>query len=304
VRVYMNNDRRGVRVNPAIQCRLADVRSIMLDSLGETCLGPRTDDFAEIVGGGKMLRARLALRIGAATGISPKTCMFSAAAVEMIHAASLLHDDVIDNARLRRGLPSLWVRKGSSAAILIGDLLVCRAMAIMDNVEDGILMPVLVRFAGEMCDAESQQELLLSDRAPDWATCVSIARRKTGSLFAFAAYVCGGADARLRDVLQESGYAVGTAYQLADDLLDAYGNPSASNKTLGNDAAGSKTTAASSWRAQGIDPKAYITGMCRESCETLAPWPAVAGAWDEYLAEDVRPVIDRFVEKFSPEYAS
>ena len=76
------------------------------------------------------------------------------------------------------------------------------------------------------------------------------------------------------------------------------------SNVLGNDAADSKTTAASSWRAQGIDPKAYITGMCRESCETLAQWPAVAGAWDEYLAEDVQPVIDRFVEQFSPEYAS
>ena len=285
--------------NVALQARLIDVRRLMVDSLRETSLESRVDEFDSVVGGGKMLRARLALRIGPAAGAPLKTCLFSAAAVEMIHAASLLHDDVIDDSGLRRGVPSFWVREGVSAAILLGDLLVCRSMSLINEVEDGLLVPILVKLAGEMCDAEVQQEILLHDQPPEWETCVDIARRKTGALFAFAGHVCGGQDTHLRIALQECGYAVGTAYQLADDLLDAFGDQVAASKTLGNDAAGAKVTAASVWQAHGVDPVARINDLCKTSRDMLNPWPDVAQAWQEFLAYDIEPVIDAFVERFS-----
>ena len=186
---------------------LALVRRAAADSLRETSVGPLVDEMRALLVGGKMLRARLALRLSGASDVPHAVCLRIAAAVEMIHAASLLHDDVIDHAFLRRGESAFWVTKGATGSILLGDLVVARAVKMMTDTGRLSLVCDLVAALGEMCDAEAQQELLLRNRQPDWATCVSIARRKTGSLFAFAAQSCAGENAALRAALREAGYA-------------------------------------------------------------------------------------------------
>lgn len=214
----------------------------------------------------------------------------------MVHAASLLHDDVIDGGAVRRGQPALWVAKGIKGAILMGDLLVCQAISLLARVRDARLVPRLTAFAEEMCAAEVEQELLLPER-PEWSACVSLARRKTGSLFAFAAEAASGGADPLRGALREAGYALGTAYQLADDMLDAYGDPLASDKTLGGDAAGGKLTAASA-AVNGGDPVGCIQELCRAARASLGEWPAVQESVDQFVAEDMRPVTDAFLSAF------
>lgn len=278
---------------------LQDVRGLVSDSIRRTSLGSMVDELETILTGGKMLRARMGLRIGTATGVPYRRLIHSMSAVEMIHTASLLHDDVIDAALLRRGAPSFWASKGVSGAILLGDLLVCQAITLLNEVDDGLLAPEFVKMTGEMCDAEAEQELLLPRKTPDWETCVNIARRKTGALFAFVGYSCGLFDNELRIVLREAGYALGTAYQLADDLLDAFGNSGSVGKTLGNDAACAKVTAVSACCNASIDPVEHINALC-ESCQVaLSPWPSVQEALNVFMTEDLCPEIDKFVECFS-----
>jgi geranylgeranyl pyrophosphate synthase len=259
------------------------------------------DRFEGVVGGGKMLRSRLALRIGSANGVEDEVLVRAAAAVEMMHAASLLHDDVIDGGEIRRGEPAFWVREGASGSILLGDLFVCKAIRLLSDVADGRLIVPFVNYAAEMCDAEVEQELILRGEDLEWDTAVDVARRKTGSLFAFSGAAAAGADVELQAQLAECGYAIGTAYQLADDILDAYGDEETSDKTLGRDAARKKNTAASVSKLDNVNPLSYIERLTKESRKSLEGCPTLQEAWDEFYAHDIGPAMSRFVEKFSLE---
>jgi geranylgeranyl pyrophosphate synthase len=270
---------------------LDEVRELMAHSLADTVLHRLAADCKSLLANGKMLRSRLAFRVGPAAGVPHRTLLYSCAAVEMIHAASLLHDDVIDGGYLRRGAPTFWVERGVPGAILVGDLLLFKALDIMGQVEDGRLVHTLVRMTGEVCDAESEQELLMRGRRADWDSCVRIARRKTGALFAFAAHACGGADAALAEALTSAGYAVGTAYQLADDILDVKGDEASSGKTLGTDQGRAKNTAATVAPPSSLDPAAYVDQLCDDADRALANWPDVQKAWREFMALDLRPAL-------------
>jgi len=277
--------------------QLAATRRLMQDTLAETTLRPRVEEFAPFFNGGKMLRATLVYRIGAATGAADRTLRHAAAAVEMIHAASLLHDDVIDGGTLRRGAPSFWVANGTSGAILLGDLLFFKAIHLVRAVERGRLVNEFVNLAGEVCEAESEQELLCRCRSSRWRQIVSIARRKTGGLFAFAALAAADHSRAQQEILRESGYLLGTAYQLADDLLDVNGDPGVTGKTAGTDRARAKATAAGARSAAAI--RRAVAGFCRQSAAALAPWPAVRRAWDDYLAGDVLPTLQTCLQASS-----
>ncbi len=281
-----------------IDSAIGGVRAIIADCLRNTSLGVITDELVGVASSGKMLRVRMIFRVGAEQKVPMENLARVAAAVEMLHAASLLHDDVIDGAVIRRAAPSFWVEKGAAGAILLGDLLVCQAYKLVADVESGRLLAMMIKLASEVCDAEAEQELLLKGKAADWQTCISIARRKTGALFAFAGYASGGRNEEVSHALMNAGYAVGTAYQLADDILDAYGSEESAGKTLGSDAASSKITAVSAWRTDGIDPLAYIGDLLDSSTKMLVAWPSVAAAWQEYLDKDLSPVIDSFLAYF------
>ena len=264
-------------------------------------IGERVQRFAPLLKGGlrltqlapgKMLRTRFAMRL---LGDEVNDEMAAAierlcAAVEIVHTASLCHDDVIDNALIRRGLPALWRTSGASGAIIIGDLLLCAAMDLLFEVpRDGCVK----RFVGkvsEVCAAEAEQEIALRGRSLDRKTCLRLARGKTGPLFAFLGWGCGGENSALACALEEVGYLIGTAYQVADDYLDAYGDESSSGKTLGTDAQRKKFTFA---RITGID--AYKTGetlhdLCDTSLKRLNDWPQIRERLASFLAYDLQAV--------------
>jgi len=278
-----------------IDQQLDEVRKIMAGCVAETPLQKPLADSKNLFGNGKMLRARLALRVGPATDVPYSTILRTAAAIELVHSASLLHDDVIDGGFLRRGAPSFWVDKGIPAAILLGDLLLFKALELISPIDEGRLLPVLIRLTGEVVEAESEQELVVRARPSDWETCVSIARRKTGPLFAFPAYAVAGEEEALQDALLEAGYRIGTAYQLADDILDASGSAEAAGKTLGSDAARDKVSAVRVSTPDDISPLDSVISLSNSAVDCLADWPAAQDAFDEYLRVDVRPVLDRHV---------
>jgi heptaprenyl diphosphate synthase len=286
-----------------LEQHLDEVRKLMAGCLAETPLHSALADCKNLFGTGKMLRSRLALRVGPAAGVPYSTILRAAAAVELIHAASLLHDDVIDGGFLRRGAPAFWVERGIPAAILLGDLLLFKALELVTPAENGRLLPVIIKLTGEVCEAESEQELITRGTLADWDTCVQVARRKTGGLFAFAAHACGGNDAELSATLQESGYLAGTAYQLADDILDANGSTESAGKTLGLDEARDKTTAVRVKLPENVDPVQTIDELLASSHTRLNPWPAVQAAWNVYMVRDLRPALDQCLSEAASDEA-
>ena len=251
---------------------------------------------------GKMLRTRLAGRLfeQGPTTVRPETLVRVCAATELIHTASLCHDDVIDNGLIRRARPSLWRTTTPSAAVLIGDLLLCEAMALLVEAENGRHVSVFVRKVREVCAAEVEQELNWRGKQPDEATCLRLARGKTGPLFAFVASVCAPRDDVLSSALEESGYRIGTAYQLADDLLDVIGDEKSCGKTLGTDVARRKSTLAQGFRE---DPGALVTQirkLCRSALDCVRAWPGARKGLDRFLTDDLQPVFDRSFQNQNP----
>ena len=262
----------------------------MRAQLDASALRRRAREFAPYLGSGKMLRARLALRLGTANGVRPHVRRASAAAVEMIHAASLLHDDVIDGGVIRRNIPTFWKVYGTPGAILLGDLLLFKAMHLIRETHQLPLLSEFIELSGVVCEAEAEQELVLRNKpATTWRQAVQIARRKTGALFACAAVTAGRGTAQ-KKALREAGYLIGTAYQIADDILDGSRNERHAGKTLGTDRARGKTTAAAKRSPEAM--QRYLTTLYRNSTTLLKPWPPLQRAWQAYLDEDFLPVLE------------
>jgi heptaprenyl diphosphate synthase len=274
---------------------LSDVHALMAHGLAETPLRFLADESKGLLANGKMLRSRLAYRVGIASGTPYKTILHTATATEMIHSASLLHDDVIDGGFLRRGVPAFWVEKGISGAILLGDMLLFKALDIICQVENSRLAHPLVLFTGEVCQAESEQELIYRGQQTEWENCVRIARCKTGALFAFAAFAAAGTEPAAQAALKEAGYLVGTAYQLSDDILDAKGTAAEAGKTLGTDSARAKNTAMT-FLPEGVEPVAYIESLCDQARALLDALPAAQAGWDAYMKLDFMPGLRKHLD--------
>ncbi len=251
---------------------------------------------------GKMLRTKLAARLMEhdPAPVSHETVTRVCAATELIHTASLCHDDVVDNGLIRRALPTLWRGTTSSAAVLIGDLLLCEAMTLLVEADNGRHLGAFVRKVREVCATEVEQELHWRGEQPDEATCLRLARGKTGPLFAFVASVCAPRDDVLSSALEESGYRIGAAYQLADDLLDVIGDEKSCGKTLGTDVARRKFTLAQSFRE---DPGALVTQirkLCLSALACVGAWPGARKGLDRFLSDDLQPVFERSFQNENP----
>ncbi len=268
---------------------LEDVRQLMFRTLEETSLRGILKDSPSLSAlGGKMLRSRLAFRVGNATGADPELLVFGSAAVEMIHTASLLHDDVIDGGVMRRGVPTFWMEKGKAGAILLGDLLLFKAVDLMCRVANGAYTHELVRLTGEVCEAESEQELIFQGSESRLELCQSIARRKTGALFAFAALLGGQGNDHRTEVLKESGYLLGTVYQLADDILDTHAGDESSGKTLGTDAARDIVSAA---RLDDVNLERHLDTLLDEAVKILNGDGRAASGVNAFITEDLQPAL-------------
>ncbi|MDH3345969.1 MAG: polyprenyl synthetase family protein, partial [Kiritimatiellaceae bacterium] len=166
----MNTDKNKIAT------QLKAVQTIMGDSVRETNISKLLPPKNNIMGSGKMLRAQLTLAMGAANGIDEKTYLHAAAAVEIIHGASLLHDDIIDGGILRRGAPTFWKKHGINGAVLLGDLLVFKGLDLMMQIGRADLLQELINMSAHVCQSEVEQELLLRGTPGTWAECEEIAR--------------------------------------------------------------------------------------------------------------------------------
>ncbi len=188
--------------------------------------------------GGKRLRPMLTLAAARLCGYGGPHHVHLAATVEFIHTATLLHDDVVDESRQRRGRPTanlLWDNKSS---VLVGDYLFARAFQLM--VEPGNLrvLDILSNAAAVIAEGEVLQMTAARDLATDEGVYLKVVRGKTAALFSAATEVggviAGAPEAQVR-ALHAYGDALGIAFQIADDLLDYGGDSGATGKNVGDD---------------------------------------------------------------------
>jgi octaprenyl-diphosphate synthase len=202
--------------------------------------------------GGKRLRPQLALLSAAACGqdceISDKDAehpVTVAAIIEFIHTATLLHDDVVDASELRRGQDtanSVW---GNEAAVLVGDFLYSRAFEMMVDVQSLEVMSILASTTNRIAEGEVMQ--LLNVHEPDIteAQYIDVIEAKTARLFQAATElgaVLAGQTSEIRQAMACYGMHLGTAFQIADDVLDYEADTETMGKNTGDDLGEGKTT--------------------------------------------------------------
>ncbi|MEU9113273.1 polyprenyl synthetase family protein [Streptomyces sp. NPDC048483] len=195
---------------------------------------------------GKAVRPALALLACEAVGGERLQGVPAAVAVELVHNASLLHDDIIDGDRLRRGRPALWALLGVPAGILAGDALFFLAVQVLADAPpplDGRGARQLTAAVQELIGGEYTDALLETRSAVSLADCTAMAADKTGALIAASCALgalAGGAGMTRVGHLRAFGAHVGVAFQLVDDLLGIWGDPARTGKPARSDLASRK----------------------------------------------------------------
>ncbi|MFA5891137.1 MAG: polyprenyl synthetase family protein [Actinomycetota bacterium] len=190
-----------------------------------------------IQAGGKRIRPKLALLAGRAGDRLGPPLVSCAVSVELIHLASLYHDDVIDETLVRRGVPTAHVRYGNDVAVLTGDFLFARSSALAARlgpyVSERLSDTIAALCEGQIMEGQMAGRL---DVAPEHY--LEVIRRKTASLIASSCHLgawLSGASAEIVQALTTFGDAIGMAFQLADDILDIAAEQEESGKVPGTD---------------------------------------------------------------------
>ena len=202
-----------------------------------------------VAAGGKRLRPALLLLACGALGYQEKgggsARLTLAAVIEFIHTATLLHDDVVDESKLRRGHETANAAFGNAASVLVGDFLYSRAFQMMVEVDDMRVMRLLADATNTIAAGEVMQLMGSHDPQVDEARYLEVIRRKTAKLFEAAARlaaVLARSTPAIEDGLARYGAHVGTAFQVIDDVLDYSGDEATIGKSLGDDLAEGKPT--------------------------------------------------------------
>jgi octaprenyl-diphosphate synthase len=198
-----------------------------------------------ISAGGKRLRPALLLLMCGALGYTQPQRFNLAAVVEFIHTATLLHDDVVDASTLRRGRSTANEAFGNPASVLVGDFLYSRAFQMMVDSGQMRVMEILAEATNVIAEGEVMQLMNMHDASLDEAGYLRVIRSKTAKLFeasARLAAVLAGSSAAVEEACATYGQALGTAFQVIDDVLDYDGAATEMGKNLGDDLREGKTT--------------------------------------------------------------
>ena len=217
-------------------------------------IGRQTEEFEPYVrdymrqvckGQGKMLRPGLVLLTAAATGGIKQEHITFAALLEMIHMASLIHDDVLDKADTRRDQPTPNALWGNELAVLLGDTMLAQAIVMGTEIGGSKFCRKMAVAMRDLCQGEVEQSTRLWDADMSRADYYELIRKKTATLFAIAmsgAAYLQGMDDEMMEQLNRMGTLLGISYQIYDDCLDLTGTDEGAGKTLGTDAEKGKLT--------------------------------------------------------------
>jgi octaprenyl-diphosphate synthase len=194
---------------------------------------------------GKRLRPMLLLLVAKAFGEVQRSHLLLAASIEMIHTATLVHDDVLDEAELRRHRPTINSRFGNKISILLGDLLFSTAFHLSSQSGDAEACEAIGEATNRVCAGELHQTLETGNLDLTEEAYFQIIEGKTAALTECAARLgarYAGADPEAVEAMAAYGRSLGIAFQIADDLLDLIGDPEQVGKTLGTDLQQGKMT--------------------------------------------------------------
>jgi len=195
--------------------------------------------------GGKRLRPALLLLSARFAGGGGKTAIQLGAVVEMLHAATLVHDDVIDVAQTRRGRPSANVQWGNHTCVLAGDWLYMQAFQVALRERNFHVLDLLIGLTQMMVEGELIQLDRIGRIGITEADCMELVDRKTACLFSACAKlgsVAAGADTQAEEKLGEFAWNLGMAFQLIDDMLDFISREATLGKPVGGDLKEGKVT--------------------------------------------------------------
>ncbi len=198
--------------------------------------------------GGKRMRPVLVLVSTELFGGQVEMALDAAIGIEIFHNFTLMHDDIMDKAPIRRGKATVHVKWNESAAILSGDVMFVEAYKLMIKVEDSILRDVLAIFsdtASGVCQGQQADMNFESRNDVSLAEYLEMIRQKTAVLLAGSMQIgalIGGAPKDQAELLYEFGENLGLAFQLQDDILDVYGDPEKFGKQVGGDILSNKKT--------------------------------------------------------------
>jgi octaprenyl-diphosphate synthase len=194
------------------------------------------------------------------------------AAAELVHMATLVHDDVVDNTSTRRGQPTANAIFGNGVAVLSGDFLLARAMCLLVHDGDIRIIRAVTEITVEMSEGEVLEILATNNPSLPYDHYFEILRKKT-AVFVEGCCRCGaivgGADAAAEAALAEFGHHLGMAFQIADDLLDYAGNPVSTGKAIGSDLRDGRVTLPlllALHDASETDRKLFLTSFGNSAC--------------------------------------
>lgn len=254
--------------------------------------------------GGKRFRPLLTLLAASIFDTDIEKVMKPAMAVEVFHNFTLMHDDIMDRAPLRRGMPTVHEKWNANTAILSGDVMLIRAYDLLLDVPKDKLRLVLMRFnqtAAEVCEGQ-QLDMNFETR---WDVTeeeyIGMIRLKTSVLLGFALELGGiiaGADDETVQLLYNAGENMGIGFQLKDDLLDVYGDPAKFGKQVGGDIIANKKTfllIEALSKAEG-ELKTQLDGwISREAFDSAEKVAAVTAIYD---ALDIRAFTERKINEY------
>jgi farnesyl diphosphate synthase len=278
------------------------VDAALARQLPDDTLEPRTLHAAmryAVLGDGKRLRPLLVYAAGAALGAPPEAAHedaldHAAVAIELVHAYSLVHDDLpaMDDDALRRGRPTVHVAFDEATAILVGDALQSEAFLALASAPAAApavraALGELARAAGSrgMCGGQAI-DMAMTGRAQSLAALTTMHRLKTGALIEAAVVMGGqlrGGDAATLDALRRIGSLLGLGFQIKDDLLDAEADSATLGKTAGKDEAQGKSTYVTLLGLDGA--RARLDDVARELDTALAPFTAAGNDDGQALAD-------------------
>jgi octaprenyl-diphosphate synthase len=217
------------------------VEALLRDRM-QSAIGTIPDVGAHLLlAGGKRLRPLVATLAARATGTDPTLALAVGCAAELIHTATLYHDDVVDDGRVRRGRPAARLVFGNGIVVLVGDFCLARALETVATTGSLPLVQSLAATVTEMAEGEVAQLERAGNPEVTTAEYFDVIDRKTASLIAWCARV-GGAAGAADAPLHHYGRAVGRAFQIADDILDCAGAESVTGKSVGLDLKEGKLT--------------------------------------------------------------
>jgi octaprenyl-diphosphate synthase len=194
---------------------------------------------------GKQLRPALVALSGGATGKLDDSHVMVAVIIEMVNLATLVHDDVIDEAHIRRGRPTLAATWGNEISVLLGDCLFAHALKLAASFPTPEICRAVAAATNTVCSGEILQTQRRKNFELSRAEYFKVLQMKTGELFALScdlgAFLSEAGPVQ-RSALRQYGLAIGTAYQVYDDCLDLFGSEAAAGKSLGTDLAKGKLT--------------------------------------------------------------